>query len=167
MHGVSMARYSGLVIYNIPHASWPRSRLCIPKHSHVRPGVELARRSGRGDDYFGSLEKHWDCHGVAVSSLILQNALFMYLNKMVTGKHKAEIIDQVRKSVHAVVDLDPRHQAQVGAPNAIADRVVANASQSLTHTLQLFGLPASAVVASVILLLIILPIKLPRLGKKR
>ena len=50
--------------------------------------------------------------GVAVSSLILQNALFMYLNKMVTGKHKAEIIDQVRKSVHAVVDLDPRHQAQ-------------------------------------------------------
>ena len=58
--------------------------------------------------------------GVAVSSLILQNALFMYLNQMVTGKHKMEIINQVRKSVHAIADLDPRHQAQgmnAGMPN--------------------------------------------------
>jgi len=50
--------------------------------------------------------------GVAVSSLILQNALFMYLNQMVTGKHKMEIINQVRKSVHAIADLDHHHQAQ-------------------------------------------------------
>ncbi|KAI9879120.1 MAG: hypothetical protein M1830_009507 [Pleopsidium flavum] len=89
--------------------------------------------------------------GVAVSSLILQNALFMYLNKMVTGKHKVEIIHQVRKSVHAIVDLDPRHQAQVIDAYSAALRITF----------------ASAVVASVVLLLIILPIKLPRLGKKR
>lgn len=50
--------------------------------------------------------------GVAVSSLILQNALFMYLNQMVTGKNKAEIISQVRRSVRAIVDLDPLHQTQ-------------------------------------------------------
>ena len=50
--------------------------------------------------------------GVALSSLILQNALIVYLDRFVTGKHKAKIIDGVRKSVQAISKLDPRHQRQ-------------------------------------------------------
>ncbi|KAF2473851.1 MFS general substrate transporter [Lindgomyces ingoldianus] len=51
--------------------------------------------------------------GVSFSSLILQNALTAYLNKFVAGEHKDEIILRVRKSVHAIRDLDPIHQSQV------------------------------------------------------
>lgn len=50
--------------------------------------------------------------GVALSSLILQNALILYLDQLVTGKHKADIIYEVRRSVHAIVELDPLHQKQ-------------------------------------------------------
>ena len=50
--------------------------------------------------------------GVALSSLILQNALVMYLDQLVTGMHKADIIYEVRRSVHAIVKLDPYHQKQ-------------------------------------------------------
>ncbi len=57
--------------------------------------------------------------GVAVSSLILQNALLVYLNRMVTGAHKAKIINQVRRSVHAIVDLDPLHQAEGRDPTIL------------------------------------------------
>ncbi|KAF2873328.1 major facilitator superfamily domain-containing protein [Massariosphaeria phaeospora] len=51
--------------------------------------------------------------GVSFSSLILQNALTAYLNRLVTGAAKDEIILRVRKSVHAIVDLDPTPQSQV------------------------------------------------------
>ena len=50
--------------------------------------------------------------GVALSSLILQNALILYLDQLVTGKYKADIIYEVRRSVHAIVELDPLHQKQ-------------------------------------------------------
>ncbi|KAF2248799.1 MFS general substrate transporter [Trematosphaeria pertusa] len=51
--------------------------------------------------------------GVSFSSVILQNALTAYLNRLVTGRHKDEIILTVRKSVRAILDLDPKHQSQV------------------------------------------------------
>ncbi|KAF1993133.1 MFS general substrate transporter [Amniculicola lignicola CBS 123094] len=51
--------------------------------------------------------------GVSFSSLMLQNALTVYLNSLVTGKHKDEIILTVRKSVRSIIDLDPKHQSQV------------------------------------------------------
>ena len=50
--------------------------------------------------------------GVALSSLILQNALILYLDQLVTGEDKVDIINEVRKSVHAIVDLDSFHQKQ-------------------------------------------------------
>ncbi|KAJ4301381.1 hypothetical protein N0V90_003473 [Kalmusia sp. IMI 367209] len=51
--------------------------------------------------------------GVALSSLVLQNALTAYLNALVTGRHKEDIILTVRKSVRSILDLDPKHQHQV------------------------------------------------------
>ncbi|KAF1955876.1 MFS general substrate transporter [Byssothecium circinans] len=51
--------------------------------------------------------------GVSFSSLILQNALTAYLGRLVTGRHKDEIILTVRKSVRSIIDLDPKHQGQV------------------------------------------------------
>lgn len=50
--------------------------------------------------------------GVALSSLILQNALILYLDWLVTGEHKADIIYKVRRSVHAINELNPLHQMQ-------------------------------------------------------
>ncbi|KAF1964014.1 MFS general substrate transporter [Bimuria novae-zelandiae CBS 107.79] len=51
--------------------------------------------------------------GVALSSLVLQNALTAYLNALVTGKHKEDIILTVRRSVRSILTLDPKHQHQV------------------------------------------------------
>ncbi|KAF1945234.1 MFS general substrate transporter [Clathrospora elynae] len=51
--------------------------------------------------------------GVSVSSLILQNALTVYLERFVTGHNKHNIIQRVRKSVRSIIDLDPKHQSQV------------------------------------------------------
>lgn len=50
--------------------------------------------------------------GVSISSLILQNALLIYLNQMVTGDDKADVIFKARKSVQAIKYLDPFHQNQ-------------------------------------------------------
>ncbi|KAL6165523.1 hypothetical protein ACJQWK_08747 [Exserohilum turcicum] len=50
--------------------------------------------------------------GVSLSSLIMQNALASYLDKLVTGHDKAKIIRRVRESVRSIIDLDPKHQAQ-------------------------------------------------------
>ncbi|KAL5116470.1 hypothetical protein ACEQ8H_005591 [Pleosporales sp. CAS-2024a] len=51
--------------------------------------------------------------GVSLSSLVLQNGLTVYLGQLVTGDKKDEIIEQVRKSVRSMADLDPKHQSQV------------------------------------------------------
>ncbi|KAF2645416.1 MFS general substrate transporter [Massarina eburnea CBS 473.64] len=51
--------------------------------------------------------------GVSFSSVILQNALTNYLEQLVTGGHKDEIILTVRKSVRSIIDLSPKHQSQV------------------------------------------------------
>ncbi|KAL8691769.1 MAG: hypothetical protein Q9224_004101 [Gallowayella concinna] len=51
--------------------------------------------------------------GVALSSLLVQNALPSYLERYVQGENREEIIHLVRKSVHGIYDLDPVHRAQV------------------------------------------------------
>ncbi|KAF2754595.1 MFS general substrate transporter [Pseudovirgaria hyperparasitica] len=89
--------------------------------------------------------------GVALSSLILQSALSAYLEKLVTGPHKAEIIRQVRSSVRSISDLDLKHQAQV----------ISAYRQSLTLTFAL------SIVAYLIVFDLTVPVKLPRLGKHK
>jgi MFS family permease len=50
--------------------------------------------------------------GVAISSWIFQNSLIYHLEDKVTGADKDAIVQLVRKSVQAIVDLDPLHQSQ-------------------------------------------------------
>ncbi|KAI9736406.1 MAG: hypothetical protein M1818_006139 [Claussenomyces sp. TS43310] len=88
--------------------------------------------------------------GVALSSLAVQNALVIYLNKMVTGPDKEKVILQVRESVQAILKLDPHYQAQVVDAYAASLRVA------------FVMLAVLSLVASVI----ILPVKMPRLGKR-
>ncbi|KAF2631021.1 MFS general substrate transporter [Macroventuria anomochaeta] len=88
--------------------------------------------------------------GVSFSSLILQNALTAYLNALVTGKHKDEIILTVRKSVRSIIDLNPKHQAQV----------IEAYDRSLKVTF------VSTIVVFVIANILVLAIKLPTLKKK-
>ncbi|TKA42743.1 hypothetical protein B0A49_13131 [Cryomyces minteri] len=88
--------------------------------------------------------------GVAISSLIVQNGLVAYLDQLVTGPDKAEIILRVRKTVHAIVELSPKHQAEVIDAYEQALRLA-------------FG---SAIVMFVIVVALLVPIKLPRLGKR-
>ncbi|KAG9203027.1 hypothetical protein G6514_003809 [Epicoccum nigrum] len=105
--------------------------------------------------------------GVSFSSLILQNALTAYLNALVTGQHKDEvwarydrkrgfkltkqqIILTVRKSVRSIIDLDPKHQAQV--------------IQAYDRSLKVTFI--SAIVVFVAANILILAIKLPTLRKK-
>ena len=105
--------------------------------------------------------------GVSFSSLILQNALTAYLNALVTGRHKEEvrihydrkrgfkltklqIILTVRKSVRSIIDLDPKHQAQV--------------IQAYDRSLKVTFI--SAIVVFVAANMLVLTIKLPTLKKK-
>lgn len=65
--------------------------------------------------------------GVAVSSLVSQNALLYYLEKIVVGKERNEIIEEARRSVEAIVKLSPFYREQ-GQPHvfcyfALADLV--------------------------------------------
>lgn len=50
--------------------------------------------------------------GVASSSLIVQNCLYYFLEKRVTGEGKREVIQKVRKSVTAIFDLPKQTQEQ-------------------------------------------------------
>lgn len=50
--------------------------------------------------------------GVAGSSLIVQNLLYFFLERRVTGPHKAEIINEVRKRVDAIFELPKEAQEQ-------------------------------------------------------
>jgi len=50
--------------------------------------------------------------GVAISSLIFQNVLVRGLKVSVTEPNKDEIIQLVRKSVHAIAGLDSLHRSQ-------------------------------------------------------
>lgn len=59
----------------------------------------------------------WRCLGsvigVASSSLIVQNCLYYFLEKNVTGDVKREVIEKVRKSVTAIFNL-PKHTQDQG-----------------------------------------------------
>ncbi|TAQ91579.1 hypothetical protein B7494_g51 [Chlorociboria aeruginascens] len=89
--------------------------------------------------------------GVASSSLVLQNALLIYLNENITGPDKYQVIEEVRKSVQAIADLEPRSREQVIDSYAAALRAT-------------FIMSA---VLSAITLLIIVYIRLPKLGHRK
>ncbi|KAH3906752.1 hypothetical protein HBI56_062600 [Parastagonospora nodorum] len=88
--------------------------------------------------------------GVSLSSLILQNSLTTYLEQLVTGHKKNEIIEQVRKSVRSIIDLDPKHQIQVIDAYSRSLRIVF----------------ISAIAVYLIVNILVWGIELPRLGKK-
>jgi hypothetical protein len=50
--------------------------------------------------------------GVAMSSLILQNSLVIYLDRLISGPHKQEIIERLRMSVKAVQELKGEQRLQ-------------------------------------------------------
>jgi MFS family permease len=50
--------------------------------------------------------------GVAISSLVLQNTLSVYLDKYISGPHKEKIIQKVRTSVRAVIDLTGKNHGE-------------------------------------------------------
>ncbi|KAF2143790.1 uncharacterized protein K452DRAFT_285828 [Aplosporella prunicola CBS 121167] len=87
--------------------------------------------------------------GVAISSLIVQNALSVDLERLVTGPNKDEIIQRVRKSVRAIFELTPKHQTEV--------------IHAYEHSLRFAFL--SAVAALVVATVLVLRIRTPRLNK--
>ncbi|KAK5657735.1 hypothetical protein OQA88_2808 [Cercophora sp. LCS_1] len=89
--------------------------------------------------------------GVACSSLIVQNALWRNLELNVVGPDKEAVIERVRQSVESIRDLEPVYREQV--------------VQSYEATLRLMFLCCS-VVAFVSVLLVV-PMKLPRLGNRK
>ncbi|KAF2423670.1 MFS general substrate transporter, partial [Tothia fuscella] len=88
--------------------------------------------------------------GVAISSLIVQNFLLVYLDQYVTGTDKVHIIEKVRKSVRAIGDLESIHQQEVILAYSAALRIAF----------------MSAILFFVIVNLLILPVKLPGLGRQ-
>ncbi|CAF3469902.1 unnamed protein product [Fusarium graminearum] len=89
--------------------------------------------------------------GVASSSLVVQNALFHYLKQFVTGEDRDEIIRRVRESVEEIIKLEPKYREQVILSYEAALR--------LTFICCIVVALASA--------LIVVPIKLPRLGVRK
>lgn len=89
--------------------------------------------------------------GVALSSLVLQNALVHYLNAYVVGPDAEDVINKVRKSVQAIKHLDAVYREMVIDSYAEALRVTFMCSAVLTF----------AAIA------ITLPLKLPRLGERK
>ncbi|PWY84844.1 MFS general substrate transporter [Aspergillus heteromorphus CBS 117.55] len=88
--------------------------------------------------------------GVATSSWIFQNTLLYRLEDMVTGPNKEDVILLVRKSVQAIANLDPMHQQQVIGAYAAALRVTF----------------LSAAVWGGIMLILLLRVRVPKLGSK-
>lgn len=89
--------------------------------------------------------------GVASSSLVVQNALVHYLDEFVTGDMKDEVIRRVRGSVEEIAKLDPIYREQVVNSYEAALR--------LTFLCCAFFAAISVV--------LIAPIKLPRLGLRK
>lgn len=86
--------------------------------------------------------------GVASSSLVVQNALVHYLEAYVHGEYKEDVITRVRASVEAVAHLDMPYREQV--------------VQSYEAALRLTFM--CCVVLAAISVIIIWPMKLPRLA---
>ncbi|OAR02268.1 hypothetical protein LLEC1_03280, partial [Akanthomyces lecanii] len=86
--------------------------------------------------------------GVALSSLVVQNALLCYLNIFVRGPRREDVITLARTSVQKIAELEQPYQEQV--------------VQSYDAALRLaFG---SCVLAAIVSALLVVRIKLPRLG---
>ncbi|KAH7355062.1 major facilitator superfamily transporter [Rhexocercosporidium sp. MPI-PUGE-AT-0058] len=89
--------------------------------------------------------------GVATSSFVLQNALLIYLEQLVIGPDKEEVIQKVRKSVRAIANLEPMYREQVIDAYAASLRAT-------------FVMSA---VLSLVAFCMIVPLKLPRLGQRK
>ncbi|KAL3427263.1 hypothetical protein PVAG01_00772 [Phlyctema vagabunda] len=89
--------------------------------------------------------------GVASSSLVLQNALVIYLNQIVSGPDKLKVIEEVRSSVHAIAGLAEPYREQVIDSYAAALRAT-------------FILAAGL---AIIAFLVLIPVRLPRLGHRK
>lgn len=89
--------------------------------------------------------------GVAISSLILQNALVHYLAEFVQGDLKEEVIAKVRASVEAIAMLERPYREQVIDSYQAALR-------------SMFG---SCIIMAAISIMIIAPVKLKRLPARR
>lgn len=89
--------------------------------------------------------------GIATSSLIVQNALVHYLNAFIHGDRRDEVIQRVRASVKAVSMLEPPYQEQ--------------AIRSYESALRLMFVCCTFI--AVVSLLLLIPVKLPRLGSRK
>jgi hypothetical protein len=89
--------------------------------------------------------------GIAVCSLILQNALVYYLHLYVQGSDKQEIIDRVRASIEAIAELEQPYREQVVRSY--------EASLRLVFTF--------CVGIAIVSMFLILPTRIPRLGQKK
>jgi hypothetical protein len=88
--------------------------------------------------------------GIASSSLVIQNALVIYLNQYVAGPDKAKIVLEVRKNIQAIAHLPPQYRTQVIDAYA--------ASLRLTFIV--------TAVLALISMVVIMGIKVPRLKKR-
>ncbi|KAK2627687.1 hypothetical protein QTJ16_002333 [Diplocarpon rosae] len=89
--------------------------------------------------------------GVATSSLVLQNALYLNLGRLVSGPDQEDVIQRVRKSVRAIASLEPPYK------NQVIDAYAA----SLRATFIM------AALLSIVLVLVIAPLRLPRLAQRK
>ncbi|KIW71967.1 hypothetical protein PV04_00193 [Phialophora macrospora] len=87
--------------------------------------------------------------GVSLSSLVFQNCLVVNLQKNITGIGRDEVIHDVRSSVEAVRSL----------PHPIQDQVIDAYADSIRTTF------LCAIVASILMFLLVVPVRLSRLGK--
>ncbi|ROT41809.1 MFS general substrate transporter [Sodiomyces alkalinus F11] len=89
--------------------------------------------------------------GVAASSLVVQNALTVYLQRFVQGPLRDEVIELVRESVEAVARLEQPYR----------DQVVMSYESALRITF------TCCAVLAFISVCLLLPIRLPRLGQRQ
>ncbi|KAK4226171.1 putative transporter-like protein 1 [Podospora fimiseda] len=89
--------------------------------------------------------------GVSVSSLVMQNYLWYYLQIFVEGPDKEHIVETARKSVEAIRKMDPTYQEQVVQGYGAALRVTF----------------LSCSILALINLLLVVFVKLPKLGTKK
>lgn len=89
--------------------------------------------------------------GVSVSSLVVQNALWHYLQIFVDGPDKENIVELARKSVEAIRNLDPVYREQVVQGYEAALRVTFLSCSVLALTS----------------LVLVATVKLPKLGSRK
>jgi hypothetical protein len=105
--------------------------------------------------------------GVAMSSLILQNALITYLDRFIGGPNKQEIIGKLRMSVRAVQELKGEQKLQgmflqhTELDNSDFVTAIAAYSAALKLTFM------AGMVSFLIVVFLVLPIDLPHLGRTK